>query len=232
MLHKLQQRVCSSGCVRISRKMKQHAMSCATQSAGRLTPHASARFAAHPACATPVYRRSQRKRVLLIDGYNVLRSGTYYTCSLSDHTDDFFNAAREQLINDVLQFAGHDYKATIVFDGAGNRFSDGAPLRIGGIDVVFSPAGVSADKVIERLAHCARESGAEVLVVSSDATVQDTAFGLGVDRMSARGFCVEVKRTSQENHVTECPHRTIKRTVASRIRPESLKALRELRDSL
>ncbi len=232
MLHKLQQHVCLSGCVRISRKMKQRVTPSAKFSAGQPASHFAAGFTPQPVSAAPVYRRSQRKRVLLIDGYNVLRSGNYYARCVSDHTDDFFNAAREQLINDVLQFAGRDYKTTIVFDGAGNQFSDGAPLRIGGIDVIFSPAGVSADKVIERLAHCAREAGAEVLVVSSDATVQDTAFGLGVDRMSARGFCTEVKRSSQENHVTECPSVTVKRTVASRIRPESLQALRALRDSL
>ena len=57
---------------------------------------------------------------------------------------------------------------------------------------MFSPAGQSADKVIEKLAHDARERMVETLVVTSDATIQDTVFGGGVDRMSANGFSYEV----------------------------------------
>ena len=100
----------------------------------------------------------QRKKLLIVDGYNVLRSGSRYrNAPDEDYTDDTFNAAREMLINDVVNYAGRDWKAVIVFDGAKNAFSNGEAEKVGGVRIVFSPAGQSADKVIEKLAHDARE---------------------------------------------------------------------------
>ena len=110
----------------------------------------------------------QRKKLLIVDGYNVLRSGSRYrNAPDEDYTDDTFNAAREMLINDVVNYAGGDYKAVIVFDGAKNAFSDGEAETVGGVRIVFSPAGQSADKVIEKLAHDARERQVETLVVTA-----------------------------------------------------------------
>ena len=83
----------------------------------------------------------QRKKLLIVDGYNVLRSGSRYrNAPDEDYTDDTFNAAREMLINDVVNYAGGDYKAVIVFDGAKNAFSDGEAETVGGVRIVFSPA--------------------------------------------------------------------------------------------
>ncbi|MDO4401263.1 MAG: NYN domain-containing protein, partial [Coriobacteriia bacterium] len=130
----------------------------------------------------------RRKRMLIVDGYNVLRSGSRYRAITSpDYTDDSFNTARERLVNDVIDFAGRTYEAYIVYDGGGNAYSEGAPETVGRVKIIFSPAGSSADKVIEKLAHEGRVRGMEVLVVTSDATIQDTVFGGGVDRMSANG---------------------------------------------
>ena len=153
----------------------------------------------------------QRKKLLIVDGYNVLRSGSRYrNAPDEDYTDDTFNAAREMLINDVVNYAGGDYKAVIVFDGAKNAFS--------------------ADKVIEKLAHDARERQVETLVVTSDATIQDTTFGFGVDRMSADGFSREVGMYYEEARLDETPKVAQKNTVASRIDPVTLAKLKALRD--
>ena len=68
----------------------------------------------------------QRRKILIIDGYNVLRSGSRYKqIAGPDYTDDAFNRARETLINDVVGYAGHEWGAVIVFDGAKNGFSTG-----------------------------------------------------------------------------------------------------------
>ena len=86
----------------------------------------------------------QRKKLLLVDGYNVLRSGSrYQRIAGPDYTDDTFNTAREALINDVVNYAGRDWRAVIVFDGAKNRFSTGEAETVGGVRIVFSPAGQS-----------------------------------------------------------------------------------------
>ena len=38
------------------------------------------------------------------------------------------------------------YEAIIVFDGAGNAFSTGEAQKVGGVSIMFSPAGSSARK--------------------------------------------------------------------------------------
>ena len=173
----------------------------------------------------------QRKKLLIVDGYNVLRSGKRYKrIAEPDYTDDTFNAAREALINDVVNFAGRDWRAIIVFDGGKNAFSTGEAETVGGVRIVFSPAGSSADKVIEKLAHDARERQVETLVVTSDATIQDTVFGFGVDRMSADGFSREVSSYYDEARLEEMPKVAQKNTVAARIDPETLAKLEALRD--
>ena len=130
-----------------------------------------------------------RRKVLIVDGYNVIRNNARYASLGPDYNDDAWNKARETLINDAALLANRDYeRCTVVFDGAGNVFSEGVPTKVAGIEVVFSPGGVSADSVIEQLAHDARESGFEVVVVSSDFTIQSTVFGGGVTCMSAAAF--------------------------------------------
>ena len=176
-----------------------------------------------------------RKKMLIVDGYNVVRSGLRYIHMREeeDFTYESYNKVRDALISDVAAFAGSEYKATIVFDAAENSESAGKTQRIGGVTVVFSPFGSSADKVIEKLAYEGRGQNMEVLVVTSDAAIQDTVFGNGVDRMSANGFSHEVENLHndstdiQEEYARETARKS---TVASRVSPEVLAKLTALRD--
>ena len=175
----------------------------------------------------------QRKRLLIVDGYNVLRSGSRYRWQPradEDYTDDFFNTARERLINDVVNYAGRDMGAIIVFDAGDNELSQGSRTKIGGIQVIFSPAGQSADKVIEKLAYDAGKRGIETMVVTSDAAIQDTVFGGGVDRMSADGFSHEMSEYDEDARLDDTPKVAPKRTVADRIPADTLAKLKALRD--
>ena len=170
-------------------------------------------------------------RLLLVDGYNVLRSGSrYQAIKTPDYTDDYFNTARDCLINDVIGFAGRDMQAIIVFDGADNQFSTGEAEKVGGVRIIFSPAGQSADKVIEKLAHDARVRGIEALVVTSDASIQDTVFSGGITRMSAEEFCRSMRRYDHETVLDKYPEVSVKNTVAERIDPKTLAKLNALRD--
>ena len=175
----------------------------------------------------------KRNRILIVDGFNVLRSGSRYknqALNMPDYEHDWLNRARETLINDVVLYAGREWDATIVFDGGGNVESTGDPEWVGGVKVVFSPSGSSADKIIEKLAYEGREHECEVMVVTSDASIQDTVFGLGVDRMSAEGFSIEIDRYYHDVQIEESPKVSIKRTVAERIESETLAKLKALRD--
>ena len=101
---------------------------------------------------------------------------------------------------------------------------------IGGVRIMFSPAGTSADKVIEKLAHDARVRNVETMVVTSDATIQDTVFGGGIDRMSANGFSREVGMYYEDVHLDETPKVALKRTLGDRINPDVLEKLKAMRD--
>ena len=176
-----------------------------------------------------------RKRILIVDGFNVLRLGSRYkriTAPNPDWDHDVFNRARETLVNDVVNYAGREWKATVVFDGGGHELSTGEPRNIGGVRVMFSPAGVTADHVIEKLAREGRNNGFEVMVVTSDATVQDTVFGLGVDRMSAEGFSLEVDRYYHEAQLDETPKVARKTTVEGRLDASTIAKLKALRDGM
>ena len=135
----------------------------------------------------------QLMKVLIVDGFNVLRSGERYAHLIGDeHALDALNTAREALLNDVATYAKGTYKATVVYDGAGNPESSGEARTVAGVDVIFSPASVSADSVIEDLARQAVNRDEDVLVVTSDAQTQWTVMRDKVTRMSAAGFCSEM----------------------------------------
>ena len=172
-----------------------------------------------------------RKRIYIVDGYNVIRSGSRYKTIMGpDYTHEAFNKARDTLINDVVNYAGREARAIIVFDAQDNAESLGRMESVGHIKIMFSPAGTSADKVIEKLAHDYREKGIETIVVTSDASIQDTVFGGGVDRMSAEGFSQEMNDYDDEVHVEDTFQTTSKRTIAGRISPETLAKLIKMRD--
>jgi predicted RNA-binding protein with PIN domain len=169
-------------------------------------------------------------KILLVDGYNVLRSSGAYahlTEETPDHTHDAFNIARQTLVTDVATFAGREYEATVVFDGGGNPSSTGEPRMVAGIRVIFSPAQTTADSVIEELARTAVLRGDDVVVVTSDAATQWTVFRDKVTRMSAAGFSEEMHGIKRE--VTEAAEaQSTKRTLARRLDPAVREALERL----
>lgn len=174
---------------------------------------------------------ARRKKLLLVDGYNVLRSGErYQSITADDFTDDWFNVARDALINDVLTFVGCDTAAVIVFDGGDNPYSTGDEMVYGPVTVRFSPAGATADKVIEKLAFRAKAAMIPTQVVTSDSSIQSTVFGGGVERMSARDFSREMAETLRQARLDETPKIARKNTLAERIDPAALARLVSLRD--
>lgn len=178
---------------------------------------------------------AKRTKILIVDGYNVLRSGSRYRFMRQqpDYTFEKYNQVREALISDVAAFAGSEYQSvTVVFDAAENAESAGKVQKVGRVKVVFSPYGSTADKVIEKLAHDAREANYEVLVVTSDATIQDTVFGGMVTRMSANGFSNEIEDLHDEAKVDEHARTRRKATVADRLDGDVVDKLKALRDRL
>jgi predicted RNA-binding protein with PIN domain len=134
------------------------------------------------------------RKVLLVDGYNVIRLTPPYRHLAEDDLD----SARVALISDVAAYACGEWHATIVFDGGNNPQSTGEPHETSGVTVVFSRFGTEADTVVESLARVARERGDHVEVVTSDAQTQWAVFGKGVARRSSAEFANELRAEEAE----------------------------------
>ena len=157
------------------------------------------------AIADPVSTvHSNKPELLVVDGYNVIHCTPRYEKLVYDHSDDPYSSdvhdmARTALINDVAAFAQGRYEAVIVFDGAGNISNERPNLPARGVRIEFSPTGVSADTVVQKLCIEAREEGRACSVVSSDGTIQAVVMGKGVTRVSSRMLVDEIKQIAKEH---------------------------------
>ena len=171
-----------------------------------------------------------KRPVLVVDGYNAIRTCSRYRQLVDEEIldpvlHDVYLRARTALISDVAAYAKGRFEATVVFDAFGNEDPERPELMEAGVHVVFSPAGVEADAVIERMVTQARSRGRRVTVVTSDALIQSTVFGEGVTRVSSRMFDGETK--AMNRHVEEmraCP-KYQRNTIADRLPPDVRHAL-------
>ncbi|WP_246060836.1 NYN domain-containing protein [Enorma burkinafasonensis] len=176
--------------------------------------------------------RGQRE-LLVVDGYNVIHASPRYEKLIFDRSDDpyssdVYDRARTALIADVAAFALRRYDPVIVFDGAGNISPDRPNLPQAGVRIEFSPTGVSADTVVQRLCTEAREAGRACSVVTSDGTIQATVMGKGVTRISARMFVEEIRQVDADVAEAEAAP-DIKLTLGSRLSVDTLAKLQALR---
>jgi predicted RNA-binding protein with PIN domain len=110
----------------------------------------------------------------IVDGDNAVHAGGR---AGADHQRERARLAGE--VTDRMAQLGAE--CVLVFDGAGGDRS------LGSTSVRFS-GGVTADTVIERLAHRSAAAGRDVTVVSSDAGIRHVAHREGVHVMSVREF--------------------------------------------
>lgn len=102
---------------------------------------------------------------LIIDGYNLIRQ----VGELARYEKVSLEAARNHLIGLLSQYKKFKHhKITVVFDGILNLSEFASSYKQAGIEVAFSPQGVSADQIIKELSQ--REKG-KAIVVSSDSDI-------------------------------------------------------------
>jgi len=105
----------------------------------------------------------------LFDGWNLFHAGDY--------------RSPEELADLLAGYVAREgARGIVVFDGAG------ADRSIGPLDVRFAP---HADDVLERLAVEARDRREDVVVVSSDRLIRETA-GQEVRRRTSNDFATEL----------------------------------------
>jgi len=119
---------------------------------------------------------------IILDGYNVIRQSR--RLSRKDRED--IQMGRDALMDRLAAYKklrGH--RMTVVFDGGNAPHFSRQRDRVKGIDVVYSRAGETADRVIQRMAGKHRETA---LVVSSDREVVDYAARQGCATVSSPEF--------------------------------------------
>jgi predicted RNA-binding protein with PIN domain len=124
------------------------------------------------------------ERWVLIDGYNLIHRDTAAAAGLQGGR---LFEARRRLVRRIESLAPQlGSRVTIVFDGRETGGPD-PETPAGPVEVVFSPAHVSADTWIERTAHL-HAARAPMLVVTSDRLERDAVAAAGADTMGCGDF--------------------------------------------
>ena len=122
---------------------------------------------------------------VLVDGYSLLHHWPELAPGRARHS---FHA-RDALVAALTQYQdSSSTPVTLIFDGGG------APpdtpkneTAKGGIEVLFSKKGQTADQIIERVAHLMKSYG-EVMAVTNDFAERETVISLGSVACSCENF--------------------------------------------
>jgi predicted RNA-binding protein with PIN domain len=121
---------------------------------------------------------------LIIDGFSLLHRDE---AILAAHRAGRLMPARQRLVARVEPVAGSlARRTTVVFDGRGEG-GPGEEFAASAIEVLFSPSGLTADSVIERLVRTA-SAPAGVLVVTSDRRERENVGAAGAQSMGCGDF--------------------------------------------
>ena len=166
------------------------------------------------------------RELLVVDGYNVIFKSARYLARMDETVaGDPFEQARDLLVADVAAYAKGRYEPVIVFDAAGNVSPERPDLSKAGVRMVFSPAGESADTVIERLVTEARLAPQAVTVVTSDNTIRATVGGVPVTRISSDVLVADVDTLTVEYEHANSERQTQHMRLEDRIDPAAREKL-------
>lgn len=137
------------------------------------------------------YRESQRKKYVIVDGYNVI----FAWAELKEIADTDLENARLKLMDILCNYSAFvKCETVLVFDAykvAGNK---GKRFEYNNIRVVYTKERELGDNYIEKLISQIGKNE-NVRVVTSDNLIQLSAVRFGVLRVSAQEFEKEVKKT-------------------------------------
>ena len=130
--------------------------------------------------------------MVIIDGYNVI----YNWPELKALSDEKMELAREKLIDKLSSYAAYTgNEVKLVFDGHLVKRGKGSRQKIGGIEVIFTQSGITADQAIEKMIQ---KTDKETYVVTGDEVEQWVIFGRGAWRVTPREFSKELTDTLDE----------------------------------
>jgi predicted RNA-binding protein with PIN domain len=128
---------------------------------------------------------------LIVDGYNVI-SGWPELALLKSQS---LEHARDKLVEYMVNYKAYTgIHVIVVFDGCYVKGASGNRSSAGGIEIIFSKEGETADMVIERLVSLWPPNQL-VAVATSDWVEQQLILGKGAIRVSARELSQKVNES-------------------------------------
>lgn len=130
---------------------------------------------------------------IIIDGYNVIHSMP----NVKEWMNKNMDVAREALFN--MAKALHDSgnaRVTIVFDGKEEAIQIERPTKEDTLSVVFAPASLSADGLIEQLVAKSKQPD-YITAVTRDNMIQETLSSLGAHSMDPEEWFIEIERATK-----------------------------------
>ena len=122
------------------------------------------------------------KDFLLVDGYNVINAWHELLAKTVD-----LEHARDKLVELLSGYGAYrGLQVRLVFDAQKVQGAVTTEEERGGIIVVYTREGLTADSYIERLAYQLVRQGERVYVVTSDGDEQMAILGAGAYRISCR----------------------------------------------
>ena len=138
--------------------------------------------------------RPMKQQYIVVDGDNMIFAWEH----LRPLAQQDLDAARRRLQDLLSSYAGFKkHTVVLVFDGYKNKGSTGEKTVEGGLRVVYTPEGETADAYIQALAAEVGRSYT-LRVASSDSMIQLSSLGSGVLRVSARELEQEVLEAQKE----------------------------------
>lgn len=136
----------------------------------------------------------QQEDILLVDGYNIIFAWE----DLSRLARESLDAARWALINALSNYQGvKGCQLTLVFDAYRVRDNLGTQTKEGGIHVVYTKEGETADMYIERVSYELSRTH-RIKVATSDGLEQILTLGHGAQRLSAADLRREIDAVNSQ----------------------------------
>ena len=164
------------------------------------------------------------KEYLIVDGYNIIGAWP----ELQDLKEENLEHARVRLIEMLSVHAAlSKRKVILVFDAYQVKHNNGSRETIQGIEVIYTKENVTADMAIERLtAQIPKHQ--KVFVATSDRLQQETIWGKGAFRISAKELKRELDLTEKEHKPNYTPQLYVSNRLEDRIDPEVRKKLEKI----
>ena len=122
-----------------------------------------------------------KEECLIIDGYNMIYSWKDLIPLAKAHIE----TARDVLIDHIANYQGYrQIKVLLVFDGYRVFNNAGSSFRQGGLDVIYTKTGQSADQYIERKVHELKKKY-RISVATNDGLIQTSILANGARRMTS-----------------------------------------------